>query len=352
MELAAALTDLGHDNEVHAMVRAVDGGSVHDLPVLVPSTRLDARSYLRATRRLRQLLADRPADVVLAHGGSAALVVALAAPGSSARVWQRILGFPTERWGPVRRLPWRAVAHRFDGVVALTPELEAEVRALGYAGPAWVIPNARAPERFAAVDRAAASAALRADLGIDGSVPLIGWVAHLVDQKHPEAAVDLLAEVRRRGTPAHLVMAGDGPLRTAVEGRIEAHGLRGAVTLLGHRDDPEWVFGGIDVALITSRAEGIPGVAIEAQMAGCPVVSVPVGGVAEVVDHGVTGMIATGDDVAALADAVEAVLEDPERRHALGIAARAHAAEFTMGRVAPLYAAACALVVKDSGYPS
>ena len=67
-------------------------------------------------------------------------------------------------------------------------------------------------------------------------------------------------------------------------------GLQSTVTLVGHRDDVEWIYGGVDLALITSMSEGVPGVAIEAQMTGCPVVSFPVGSVASVIDHLETGI--------------------------------------------------------------
>jgi glycosyltransferase involved in cell wall biosynthesis len=264
-------------------------------------------------------------------------VVAFATPSSSARVWQRILGLPLERWGRLRRYAWRVMARRFDGVVALTPEMESEMRELGYEGPVWPIGNARDPARFEAVDRMAASAALRAELEIGPEVPLLGFVGHLVDQKQPELAIDVLAEVRRQGHPAHLVMAGDGPRRRAVERRIEEHGIGKAVTLLGHRDDPELIFGGVDLVLITSSAEGIPGVAIEAQMTGCPVVTFLLGAVEEVVADGVTGVVVAWPEPMLMATRISGLLADPARLRAMGCAAPPRAAAFTTATTASLY---------------
>lgn len=348
LELAAALDALGHENEVHAIALASDGQSVAGLPALVPSPRLGVRTYLQSSWRVRRILSRRPADIVLAHGGWAALVVAFSVPTpTAARVWQRILGLPLEGWGPLRRRAWRTIAQRFDGVVALTAELESEVRQLGYDGPVWVIPNARDPARFAAIDRDAASATLRLQIGIGPDVPLLGFVGHLVEQKQPELTVDVLAEVRRQGQPAHLVVAGDGPLRQAMERRIAGHGVAEAVTMLGHRDDPELIFGGADLALITSRAEGIPGVAIEAQMTGCPVVSFPVGAVGDVVEDGVTGVILARPEASLMAERVAALLRDPSRLRAMSVAAVARAAAFTTATTASLYAARFAEVLSD-----
>lgn len=348
LELADALDALGHENELHAIALASDGQSVSGLPALVPSRRLGARTFLQSSLRLRRLLSRRPADIVLAHGGSAALVVAFSVPTSTAaRVWQRILGLPLERWGPLRRRGWKAIAQRFDGVVALTAELESEVRQIGYDGPVWVIPNARDPARFAAVDRDVASVALRSQIGLGPDVPLLAFVGHLVAQKQPELAVDVLAELRRRGQPAHLVVAGDGPRRKVVERRIADHRVAEAVTMLGHRDDPELIFGAADLALITSGSEGIPGVAIEAQMTGCPLVSFPVGAVGDVVEDGVTGAIVARPEASLMAECVAGLLRDPSGLRAMSIAAVARAAAFTTATTASLYAARFAEVLSD-----
>ena len=58
------------------------------------------------------------------------------------------------------------MCRRLDAAVALAPEMEHELRALGFTGPVWTIPNFRDPERFVAVDRAAASKQLRAELAL------------------------------------------------------------------------------------------------------------------------------------------------------------------------------------------
>jgi glycosyltransferase involved in cell wall biosynthesis len=337
LELAAELDALGQANHVHAIALGFDGTAIPELDVMVSTPRLGLRAFVQGSWRLRRLLARHRADIVVAHGGWAAIVVAVAAPRASARVWHRILGLPVESWGRVRRLAWQLLARRFDAVVALTRDLERETRTLGFDGPIWVIPNARKPDRFVAVDRRSAGAALRERIGVDASTPLIGFVGHLVAQKQPEVAVDVLAKVHEHGQPAHLVIAGDGPRRELVEQRIAHHALHSSVTMLGHRDDPEHVFGGIDVAVITSRSEGIPGVAIEAHMAGCPVVTFPAGSVAEVVEDGTTGLVLAHSDVAEMASALVALLRDDRRREAMGTAARSRSMRFTSSAVAVTY---------------
>jgi glycosyltransferase involved in cell wall biosynthesis len=346
-ELASALDLLGHDNDVVAVARSTSGQSVPHLPPLVASSRLGAVTYLRSAWRLRRMLASCPADVVLAHGGSAALVTALAVPRGTVRVWQRILGFPP--WKPLQRQLWQAVSSRFDGMVVLTDEMEDEVRALGFRRPVWHVPNARDPERFMSIDRPTASAELREVLGVGPDVSVLGFVGHLVPQKQAELAVEVLADLRHRGIDAHLVIAGDGPDRPAVEARAVTCGVEGSVTLLGHRDDPELVFGGADVALITSRSEGIPGVAIEAQMAGCPVVTFLVGGVEDVVEDHVTGLIVPWPEPLLMAKMVAGLLEDRGRLGAMSEAAIARADTFSVARSGAMYAEVLDVLYRTAG---
>ncbi|MGH9250167.1 MAG: glycosyltransferase family 4 protein, partial [Acidimicrobiales bacterium] len=187
-------------------------------------------------------------------------------------------------------------------------------------------------------DRDAARARLRAELGVSEGTPLVGFVGHLIRQKRPDRALEALARLRSQGCGAHLVVAGSGPLRTDLDAWAHHLGLDGAVTFLGQREDVEWVLAGVDLALLTSEAEGIPGVAIEALMAGCPMVSVPVGGVAHVVEHDVTGLIVGGDEPAVMAEAVARLLADDEARRAMSRESRARTDRFSASAAAAVYA--------------
>ena len=140
-----------------------------------------------------------------------------------------------------------------DIAVALTEDLESEMRRLGFRRPVWLIPNSRRPERFIGLDRSAATATLRAEVGAAPGVPLIGFVGHLVRQKRPERALAVAAELRAMNRPAHLVIVGDGPMRAALEAEVTSRELQDLVTFLGHRPDVEAVLGGVEVALLDER---------------------------------------------------------------------------------------------------
>jgi glycosyltransferase involved in cell wall biosynthesis len=339
VELADELDALGHEDRLVALVRAFDGGLDARLRPLVDTRAINVRTMAESGWRLRRTLSNERADVVVAHGGWAAQVAALAL--SKRRhgklVWQRILGIPDRVWNGPRRIYWQAIARRFDAAIVLSTELASEMTRLGYRGPVWSIPNARNPARFERINRDEAAARLRAELGIAADVPLVGFVGHLVAQKQPEMAIDVLLEMHRAGCPAHLVVAGDGPLRANVEQRIVRNALQSSVTLLGHRDDPEWIYGGIDVLLLTSASEGVPGVVIEAQMAGCPVVSFPVGAVTDVVDDLETGIVVERPDVSMLARAAAGLLSDDAGRSAMSKLARERSARHSTAHTALLY---------------
>jgi glycosyltransferase involved in cell wall biosynthesis len=339
IELAEELDGLGHENTIVSLVRGLDGTEDEALPAFVPSASLHwpARA-IGAWRLGRYIDRERP-DVVLAHGGSAAqATVVSAARHRPAIVWQQILPFPRKIRTQPRRAAWRSVARAIDGSITLTNEAAQDMRSLGYEGPIWVIPNFRRPQRFTLVDRVAAASDLRSMVGVAPSTPLIGFVGYLVEQKRPERALDVLAGVRRAGVDAHLVIAGDGPRRPSVEGLIKESNLESHVTLLGHRDDVEHIFGGLDVAIMTSDVEGIPGVAIEAAMAGCPFVTFPAGNVDEVVDHAVTGIVLERPDTRLMAEHVTDLLRDDKRRAQMATDARLRSHRFAAPERANAYA--------------
>ncbi len=340
VELARGLDALGHTNQVRALGLGFDGSEDVDLPPLTRRADGGLRALWVGARALRRHLKREPVDIVVAHGGRAVeAAVLVRRRGRPLVVWQRILGFPPSIWRPVSRWRWRAVVRRIDAAVALTTDLGDELRRLGFDGPIWAIPNFRDPEPFVAVDRALAGRQLRAELGVAAEVGLIGLVGHLIEQKRPDRALDTLQTMHALGEPAHLVVAGDGPLRGEFEQDVERRGLEASVHLLGPRDDVEYVLAAIDVLILTSDSEGLPGVLIEAQMAGCPIVTVPVGGVRDLVDDGETGVVIDEIDQAELAARVVALLRDPLLRGRLGERARRRAVRFSSTRAAGTYAA-------------
>lgn len=143
-------------------------------------------------------------------------------------------------------------------------------------------------------------------LGVPRGVPWVAAVGALVDHKGHEVLLDALQEL----PDVHLVVAGDGPNRRALELRAKPLGDR--VHWLGQRDDVAAWLGGADVFVHPSHEEGLGQVVIEAMAAGVPVVSTTAGGLPEIV--GSDGTLVRPGDPNALATALAAVLADPKAR--------------------------------------
>jgi glycosyltransferase involved in cell wall biosynthesis len=217
----------------------------------------------------------------------------------------------------------RFLARFADRVVAVSPEVGRDLverfRVIP-AGKLAVVPVGLPLDEFRRCDER--RGALRRKIGVAAGAPLVAFVGRLVPVKEPALALDVWRLVRREVPAAVLLVVGDGTLRAGLEARRDE-----GVRFLGWRRDLASVWADADLALLTSRNEGTPVALVEAAAASVPAVATRVGGVASVVEDGVTGLLAAPGDAHALAAAVVALLSDPARRRAMGAAARARALE-------------------------
>jgi glycosyltransferase involved in cell wall biosynthesis len=216
----------------------------------------------------------------------------------------------------------------------LTPYAAREVESLGYKGPILIEPNHRPWSVFAGLDRSVNRASLREELGIDPDAPVVGFVGHLVDQKRPLIALEVFRRLRDEVT---CVVAGAGPLEEAVQLHTTARGLGHRVRLLGHRTDVVHILSGLDALVITSDNETMTGTVIEAQMAGCPVVSFDLDGISTVVSEGITGHVVPMNDTAAMAERVEQIIGCSETQRRMSVQARERAQAFSTEQAAVRY---------------
>jgi glycosyltransferase involved in cell wall biosynthesis len=121
------------------------------------------------------------------------------------------------------------------------------------------------------------------------------------------------------------VLVGDGPGLAEVAATAEARGLSDRVEFLGAQGNVAELLACSDVFVLSSRSEGFPVSVLEAMAAGLPVVATDVGGVAEAVTDGETGILVPAADPQALAGALEDLVADAELRRRLGAAGRARA---------------------------
>lgn len=145
---------------------------------------------------------------------------------------------------------------------------------------------------------------------------VVGMACRLVEQKGVSYGLRAFAQIAERFPAARLVIAGDGPLRQALEAEADSLGIRDRVQFLGWRDDVSQLMCAFDVLLVPSLWEGFGLVILEAMSRQLPVVASAVSAIPEIVVDGETGLLVPPRDVDALAAALAQLLEDaPLRRH-------------------------------------
>jgi len=167
---------------------------------------------------------------------------------------------------------------------------------------------------------------LRQKLGVAGETKIIVNVGVLRRAKRQVLLVDALARLPSNAGTAlpHLVIAGAGSQRTAIEQRAAELGLAARVHLLGHVDDVRWVLAGADVvASASSGMEGVPQALVQALAMAKPVVATDDGAVGEVIRDGDTGVLVPPEDIDRLSAAIAELLAAPDGAASYG--ARGHA---------------------------
>jgi glycosyltransferase involved in cell wall biosynthesis len=149
--------------------------------------------------------------------------------------------------------------------------------------------------------------------------------AGVVTRLTRDKGVDVLLDAVAGLDDVEVHIAGDGPARAEIEAQVERLGMWSRVRLLGWLDRPDALYRSVDVLVHPSRADIAPMSVIEAMHHGLPVVATAIGGIPDLIDAGVDGLLFPLDDVGACRAAVES-LRDPAERERLGGAARSRAA--------------------------
>lgn len=298
------------------------GVRLHPMPDARTPRLGDVAAFVRLLGLLRQV------DVAHAHSSKAGLLVRAAA-AATCRSGQAV--FTPHGWSfwACRGLAQRGarllerVAARWCAAIITVSSFERDAglaAGIGRADLYRVVPNGVDSVRFAADPAPVA-----------GRIVMVG---RLAPPKRQDVAIRALALVRRTIPDAHLELVGGGPLRPGLEHLAEAEGVAAAVVFAGERDDVPERLRAASCVLLASGYEGCSLAVLEAMAAARPVVASRVGGMDELVDDGVTGLLVSDrpEDVArALVD----VLAHPVRAEAMGAAARRRVAErFSADRMA------------------
>lgn len=156
---------------------------------------------------------------------------------------------------------------------------------------------------------------------------LLTCVAHFRPQKNHLLLIDAFAAAAADYPNAHLVLSGHGELEAASRAKVRDLALSSRVHFLGLRKDVADVLAASDMFVLASDFEGSPLAVMEAMAAGLPVVTTGVGGIPEILERGVEGIIVPAGKAELLAGAMRELLMDPSLRRRMGCAAAGRAAE-------------------------
>lgn len=320
-DLACGLKGLGHE------VRVFIGGRGPMLTVLrdagvdavaIPALQRAIRPYhdARALAGLMKALAEWRPDLLHAHTAKSGLLARLVAA--------------------TRSLPCVYTPHAWpflDGVPRMHQQVYLRIEQAAGRLPASVINVCRYEERVALERRVGVA---RRHFVVHNGVPDVPDVLRADPRRWPPRLVVVARFERQkdhvtllRGLPIlhtrewQLDLVGDGPTRPACERAVANAGLSDRVRFLGEVHDVATRLAGAQMLILPSRWEGMPLTLLEAMRAGLPVVATDVGGVGEVVLHGVTGLLVPRGEVMPLAAALARLVDDPELRVRFGTAGRA-----------------------------
>ncbi len=306
------------------------GNDVEVVP-LAPRTELDLTAAWRFARLVKQLAPD----VIHAHDPHAVAMAALAlslgtATGKGTRppalIASRRVDFPL-KGNSFSRWKYRQV----DCFLAASDAIRLILAADG-------IPAARAITVHEGIDLGHVAAVPPVDVHeafwLPHHAPVVGNVAALVAHKGQRHLVEAAQLVVQQIPDARFVILGEGELRDQLEHQIRHHHLEKHVLLPGFRTDVIGCMKSFDVFVMSSVNEGLGTALLDALACARPVVATRTGGIPEIVDDGVTGILVAPRDHAALASAIVCMLQDRALGERLGAAGSARvAARFSAERM-------------------
>jgi glycosyltransferase involved in cell wall biosynthesis len=220
---------------------------------------------------------------------------------------------------PLRRFVDREViGRRADVFIAVSRDDRRKMIEIEGVNPEKIlhVPNGIAPPP------PPSGADLRAELGIPAGAPLIGTVSVLRPQKALDVFIRASADLLRDDPDLRVLLAGDGPLRGELTELVQSLGVQDRLLMLGYRSDASDVMAALDVAVSSSTFEGSPLAVMEYMESARPIVATRVGGVPDLIEDGVHGLLVEPGDQPALTAAIRRMVSDREAARRMGEAAR------------------------------
>ncbi len=280
----------------------------------VKTVRCKGRADWHTVREIQKCMREDSVDLIHTHGYKADLYGYLAARSTG-----KPLVATCHNWvgGTTvleiyNRLD-RFVLKRFNAIAAVSETVANRMRVLGISpDKIKAIANGLHVEEFEGCPPAALP------LRQDRDRKVIGIVARLDLQKGFEYLLRAVRDLRKMFPGVVLVIVGEGPDRTAIEGMVQEYGLQSNVVLAGQRNDMPGVYAAMDIFVLPSLNEGLPMTLLEAMASSRPVVATRVGAIPNVIADGENGFLVGPRDSAGLKNAISRLLANPDMGQRLG----------------------------------
>lgn len=303
-----AMRDHGHYLEAVCQPHAKLTRHLREAGFQVHTVLMDGpRSYVRGVIQVRRILKEGSFDVLNTHSRRDTMLAGVAA---------RLAGTPLiVRTRHLAIKPGSLLS--YTGVPHCVTTVSEHVRQL-------LLQRGAAPERVATVyspiplPDPVEHSTLRAELGLPEDAVVVGSVSVMREKKGHRALIDAMASLLTR-PDVFLVLVGDGsPTLENLQAYVRTLGLGDKILFTGRRSDIPNVLAGFDLFALATEQEASGTVFVEAAAAGLPVIGTDVGGVSEMLQDGETGLLVPLGDGAALTAALAALIDDPDRRRAMG----------------------------------
>lgn len=319
-DMAAWMIDQGHE----AIVLAGGDGPYtqyladRQIPCVVCrhlSRPLNPLRDLRALREIRAMFRRMAPDIISLHSTKAGILGRLAAMRLPAPVL-----FTAHGWSfteGVHQLP--AVFYRWAEKLA-APLADRIITVSDYDRNLALSAGIGHDHQIITVHNAMPDSAKRAACVEHAGPVRFIMVARLDQQKDHHTLFRALAQIREYAWQLDLI--GDGPLSDELQAEADRLGMGDRINFLGLRHDVDDWLQKADLFVLASRWEGLPRSILEAMRAGLPVIATAVGGIAESVADGETGLLVPRGDTLALRRSLVRLLDNPAERHQMGRAGR------------------------------
>jgi glycosyltransferase involved in cell wall biosynthesis len=273
----------------------------------IPSTVVDESelSFTTLLRRVGARLKSNPPQIVHSHRYKENLIAALLKRRCRIPHLIRTVHGSIEHKAGVKGMKARLYAFldtrtskRFDAIVSVSEDL---ARQLGEQYPGSKVVTIHNAVEAATILPSRRREDVRRELGVADDQPLIGVVGRLVAVKGLERFLAVAKLIVAAHPRAAFLVVGDGPLHQECRQMVLDLGLQGKVLLTGFRDDVVDVINSLDIYAMTSHHEGIPMTLLEALALSRPVVAMSVGGIPEVIEDGVSGILVKSGDIERMA---------------------------------------------------